>query len=548
MQSQRGGRELIVIGAELARGLGALARGAGATPFMGLVAALKALLHRYSGQTDLALGTPVAGRSRPELEPLVGCFVNTLVLRTDLAGDPGFRALLGRVREVTLGALAHQEAPFEKVVDTLAVPRDLSHTPLFQAMLVLHNTPAPVVRLPGLVLRGADVDTGAAKLDLTLELRETPGGGFEGTWEYNADLFDAATVAQLSRHFVRLLGAALAAPERPLSELPLLDEAEAQELLAAGAASAAAPPRDGRLRDATIGQAAAGERSGGATANAAAPGERLHDATIGQAAPQERLSDATIAPAPAWAGAATLAEAFEAQARLRPDAVALRSEGEGALSYRELDARAERLARRLRAAGVGPEARVAVMVARPVETVVAFLGVLKAGGAYAPLDPAQPAERVAAMLATLGPVATLASRGQPAPGGAGVKSLAFDDDGEPGEPGGARPAVGGGHAAYVIFTSGSGGRPKGVVVEHRSVLASTAARAAAYGEAGRCLSLPPFTFDASAAGLYWALLGGGTLCFPSPATREDPRALAGFVAAEGVTRLVAVPAAYEALL
>ncbi|MCU0682505.1 MAG: amino acid adenylation domain-containing protein [Polyangiaceae bacterium] len=553
VQSQRGGREKITIGAAIARPLGALARSAGATPFMALAAALKALLHRYSGQTDLALGTPVAGRSRPELEPLVGCFVNTLVLRTDLAGDPSFRELLGRVRAVTLGALAHQDAPFEKVVDALGAPRDLSHTPLFQAMLVLHNTPAPVVRLPGLLLRAADVDTGAAKLDLTLELRET-SAGFEGTWEYNADLFDAATVAQLSRHFVRLLEAALDAPERPIAALPLLDEGETKRLL-----------------DATIFQTTL-------LAPGAARTERLHEATnpsVGSTTEAaKRLPDATISPRPLRGEETTLAEAFAAQVSRSPDAVALRSEAEGALTYRELDARAERIARRLRAEGVGPEMRVAVVVGRPAETVAAFLGVLKAGGAYAPLDAEQPGERLASLLAELAPRATLAPRGWQAPSGAGPTPLAFDEaEWAGGREGEAMPTpmptptstptpatattsaampsatlTRGANAAYVVFTSGSSGKPKGVVVEQRSVLASARARVAAYGEAGRCLSLPPFSFDASAAGLYWALLTGGTLCYPSPETREDPRSLAGFLAAEAATQLIAVPAAYEALL
>ncbi|HEU4405631.1 MAG TPA: MupA/Atu3671 family FMN-dependent luciferase-like monooxygenase [Polyangiaceae bacterium] len=526
-QGQRGGREKVALGAALSASLAAFGRRAGATLFVVLVAALKALLHRYSGQTDLALGTPVAGRSRPELEPLVGCFVNSLVLRTDLSGDPSFAELVGRVRAVTLAALAHQEVPFEQVVDALGVPRDLSHTPLFQAMLVLHNTPAPAVELPGLALRAAEVETGAAKLDLTLELLEG-SDGLEGAFEYNADLFDAATAAQLSRHFVRLLGAALATPDRPISELPLLDEGEGSELLG----EAPAPSPEGEVE--------------------------------------------------------SLAAAFEAQARRRPDAVAVRSEGEGALTYRELDARADRAARRLRAEGVGPEARVAVVVGRPLETVASFLGVLKAGGAYVPLDPAQPAERLAALIACVGPRATLAPRGWERPRGLGPAPLPFDElegPGGAGRPaaaggdgggrpaaaggdggdwpaaaggdrpaaaggdGGARPATAGGaRAAYMLFTSGSGGGPKGVVVEHRNVLASTRARVATYGEAGRCLSLPPFSFDASAAGLYWALLGGGTLCYPAPETREDPRRLAAFVEAEGAEQLVAVPAVYATLI
>ncbi|HEU4537513.1 MAG TPA: condensation domain-containing protein, partial [Polyangiaceae bacterium] len=394
-QARQSGHEPLTLRASTAKALGALCREEGATPFMGLVAALNALLHRYSGQTDLALGTPVAGRSRPELEPLVGCFVNTLVLRTDLAGDPGFRALLGRVREVALDALAHQELPFEQIVGALGLPRDAGRPPLVQAMLVLHNAPAPAVRLPGLAVRPVAADAGAPKLELVLELHEA-AGGLEGGFEYDAALFDAATVAQLSRHFVRLLEAALAAPERPLSELPLLDEAETKWLL-----------------DATI-----------------APGPAT--------TPEERLPDATIAPRPE-----TIAEAFEAQARRTPDAEAVvDDDADASLTYRELDARAERLARALRARGVGPERRVGVYLERSATLVVALLAVLKAGGAYVPLDPEYPAERLAFMLRDAGASVLLARRPPPAALPAeGVAVVLVDDDAAPLDDGPARGAA-----------------------------------------------------------------------------------------------------------
>jgi non-ribosomal peptide synthetase component F len=187
---------------------------------MVLYAGLATVLHRHTGQTDLALGTAVAGRPTPETEALVGVFINTVLVRTDLAGDPSFRELLGRVRAAVLDALAHQEVPFERLVDALKVPRDLSHAPLCQALLVLHNTPAPRLALAGLAMEGLDVDPGTSKLDLTVELREGPDG-IRGGFEYDPDLFDQPTVAGLVQDLVTLLADAVAGPDRRLSELAL---------------------------------------------------------------------------------------------------------------------------------------------------------------------------------------------------------------------------------------------------------------------------------------------------------------------------------------
>jgi hypothetical protein len=220
VQSQHGARVPVHIDLPLTTSLARLGQATGTTPFMVLYAALVTLLHRASGQTDLAVGTPVAGR-KPETEALVGVFINTVVVRTDLAGDPTFTELLARVKAAVLGALAHQEVPFERLVSELQVPRDPGRAPLCQALLVLHNTPAPRLELPELTLEGIDVDPGTAKLDLTVELREGPDG-IRGAFEYHTDLFEAATMQRLAGQLVALLTTAAAQPDRHLSELELV--------------------------------------------------------------------------------------------------------------------------------------------------------------------------------------------------------------------------------------------------------------------------------------------------------------------------------------
>ena len=329
--SSGGARQATTIAAPVAGALAALARDEGATPFMGLLAALQAVLHRYTAQTDFGVGTPVAGRNRPEVEPLVGCFVNTLVLRADLSERPSFRELVRRVRRDALGAFAHQELPFERLVDALEVPRDLSVPALFQVMLVLHNTPVARAQLEGLRLEGMEVDSGKAKFDLTLELREG-GGGFSGSFEYSTDLFDAATVEQLARHFEALVAAAVAEPERPIDDLPLLSAAEERQLLV-------------------------------------------------------EWND-TAAP---YSADRCLHQLFAAQAARTPDALAVVSPHEdAALTYADLDARAGALASALADLGVGPEDRVGLLIERSATLVVGILGALEAGATYVPLDPGHP--------------------------------------------------------------------------------------------------------------------------------------------------------------
>lgn len=351
MRSSAGARHAVAIPAPIARALAALARDEGATAFMGLCAAFQALLHRYTGQRDFGVGTPVAGRSRPELEPLVGCFVNTIVLRADVSGRPSFRALVRRVRTDALGAYALQDVPFERVVDALEVPRDLGVPALFQVMLVLHNTPVARAELEGLRLEGLDVETGASKLDLTLELRETEGE-LRGAFEYSPELLDAATAARLAGHFEALLAAAVAAPDRALDELAMLSDAERVPLVSTWAGTAAPYPSE----------------------------RCLH-------------------------------ELFEDQAARTPEAVAVVDPPDGTtLTYGELDARASAVADALVRAGVASEDRVAVALERSADFIVAVLATLKAGAAYVPIDPAYPEARLAQLIADAGARVVLARR------------------------------------------------------------------------------------------------------------------------------------------
>ncbi|MET0646274.1 MAG: condensation domain-containing protein, partial [Pyrinomonadaceae bacterium] len=336
VQSYRGADISFTLPAELVAELRRLGQAHGCTLFMTLLAGWQALLARYSGQEDVVVGTPIAGRTHGETEGLIGFFVNTLALRTDLTGDPSFEELLGRVRETTLGAYAHQEVPFERLVEELQPERSLSHQPVFQVVLSLQNTPRESLRLHGLELSSYPGRGTTAKFDMVLSLVEG-GRGLAGGLEYNTDLFDAETARRMTAHLSRLLEAAAAEPSARVGDLRLLSDEEEREFFAEASQTYAAEPT-------------------------------------------------------------TLTQLFARQARLTPAAVAVEGGGER-LSYGELDARAEALARRLRSLGVGPETRVGLFMERSAELVVAVLGVIKAGGAYVPLDPAYPHARLSFILA-----------------------------------------------------------------------------------------------------------------------------------------------------
>jgi amino acid adenylation domain-containing protein len=470
-RSWRGGQVGIKLPAEVGDRLRALAAGRSATPFMVLLAAFQAFLARLSGQSDVAVGSPIANRTRTETEELIGFFVNTLILRTELGDDPPFLGLVDRAREVALGAYAHQDLPFERLVEELAPERELAHSPLVRVVFALQNAPAPPPGLPGLALRLEPVDTGTAKFDLTLGLVEDGGGGLTGVLEYDRDLFDATTARRLVRGFATLLRGALEEPSRPVSRLPLLAPAQLHQLLREWSDTATGYPRD-----------------------------------------------------------AGLGALFDEQVRLRPDAVAVEL-GAAAVSYRELSARARRLAQELRRLGVGPESFVALLLDRSVEMVVATLATVAAGGAYAPLDPTYPRDRLAFMLEDAGAAVVLAHRhlAERIPGLLDPASGRFRGavrflDGGAGTGGGADPHPGlpepglpAGAAAYVMYTSGSTGRPKGVAVPHRAVARLVREADFARLDAGEVfLQLAPTSFDAATLEIWAPLANGGRLVLAPP--------------------------------
>ncbi|HEX6041796.1 amino acid adenylation domain-containing protein, partial [Longimicrobium sp.] len=394
-------------------GLEAAGRRAGATLYMVLQTAFRALLARYAGTDDVVVGTTVAGRTRGETEGLVGLFMNTLALRADLSGDPSFTEALGRVREATLGAFDHQEVPFERLVDALRLRRGLGHSPLFQVLFELRDGAGGPPALPGLEVRGIALDGARVRTDLDLALWTTPDG-VDGALTYATDLFEPATARRMVEHLVRVLEQVAADPDVRLSRLSLTDAAERARLRAWSGAEAPFP------------------------------------------------ADRCVH------------ELFEAQAARTPDAPAVVFGGEG-MTYAELDAWSNRVANHLRGLGVGPETRVGICLERGRELVPCLLGVMKAGGAYVPVDPSHPAERQGYVLAdaAVAVVLTQARLADRLPVPDGVPVLAVDAawariGAEPDRA--PRTGVTSGNLCYVIYTSGSTGRPKGVAMHHRGVV------------------------------------------------------------------------------
>jgi len=467
---------------DLAQGLLDLGRREGATPFMTLLAAFQALLHRYTGQEDIVVGSPIANRTRAETEGLIGFFVNTLVLRTDLGGDPTFRELLRRVREVTLEAYAHQDLPFERLVEALQPGRDLSHTPLFQVMLVLQNAQAQGLDLGGVTVTPLEVHNAASKFDLSLFAWEK-ADGLATAVEYSTDLYDASRIERLLGHLETLLRGVVAGPDQRLSQLPVLSAAERRQVVVEWNATAGPYPN----------------------------AERVHDL-------------------------------FSAQARRTPDAVAATLDGQD-VTYSELDRRANRLAHHLQDLGVGPDVVVGICLERSLEMAVAVLGVLKAGGAYLPLDPAYPAQRLAFMLEDArAPVLLTQARLAPnlPAGGAAVVHLDAGWDGIAAASDAApRCAATPDSLAYVIYTSGSTGIPKGVAMPHRplvNLIAWQLSRSAC-GAGARTLQFTSLSFDVAFQELFATWCGGGTLVMIGEAARQDLAALPRLLAERGVDRL-----------
>jgi amino acid adenylation domain-containing protein len=469
-RSGAGGIHRFEIEPELADALRGLARESGCSLFMVLLAGFAALLRRLSGQRELVIGTPVAGRTRREIEPLIGFFVNTVALRIDLSDDPAGRTLLQRARAVALEAFSHQEVPFERLVQELQPERAPGQTPFFQAMLVLQNAPVRALDLPGLTAAPVEVEAGTAKYDLTLAFEEQ-GGGLLGRLEFSRDLFEPATAARFARYGARLLDGLARFPGTRVSELCLMDPAERRCVL-------------------------------------------------------ETWAHGSFSAVPE----SNLAQLFSEQVARRPRAVAVECDG-AALSYGELDERAERLGRLLRARGVGPDVLVGLLAERSLELVVALLAIAKAGGAYVGLDPAWPAARLEALLAEAGIGVLFVEEAlrERLPEAYGGKVLVLGREEQAPEPPGRLEGCGAGpdHLAYVSFTSGSTGRPKGVAVTQRGVarLVKAGGGFARMEETESFLFFAPLSFDASTFELWGALLNGGRLVVMPPAAGAAPVSL-----------------------
>ncbi len=482
-----GAQESTLLPVGLSRGIKELSRREGATLFMTLLAAFQTLLSRYSGQDDIVVGSPIAGRTLVETEDLIGAFVNTLALRGDLSGNPTFREFLGRVRETALEAYTHQEVPFEKLVEELRPDRSLNRTPLFQAMFAL-ETPTADIAVAGLTMSSLKLDRIKSKFDLTLEVEEQTGG-LRASFEYNTDLFAPATMQRMLEHFQNLLVSIVENPDYSLRDLSLLSESETKKLLV-----------------------------------------EWNDTDA-------KFSDS-----------ATIQKLFEAQVTRTPAAIAAEFQGEQ-LTYRELNARANQLARFLGKQGVGPEVLVGVCVERSLEMLISVLAVLKAGGAYVPLDPIYPAERIAFMIEDAGLTLLVtqdrlakdipASRARIVRVDAEAEVIARES--EQNLALGTAPQ----NLAYIIYTSGSTGNPKGVAVEHRSLVNFVEAAVAVYEikPSDRILQFASLCFDLSVEEIYPALICGATVILRTDEMISSPR---GFLDQCGAWRIsvLDLPTAY----
>jgi amino acid adenylation domain-containing protein len=493
IQSYRGARYPVLIPQELTESLRQLGESQNATLFMTLLAAFQVFLFRHAGQEDIVVGVPIAGRNKPELENSIGFFVNMLPMRTDLYGNPIFRDVLTRVREAALGAYEHQDLPFEKLVEVMQPERDISYAPLFQVMFHLGNMEAPSYDISGLALTPFEVDTGTSKFDLTLDLVET-STGLKGWLDYSTDLFDDATIQRLAERFQILLNGVVADPGAPIAALPLISAAE-----------------------------------------------------------QHRLVVEWNETAEVFPQAPCLHHIFEDQVEQTPNVTAVRFGGRE-LTYAELNQRANQLAHYLRKHGVGPEVLVAICMERSLELPVALLAVLKAGGAYIPLDPAYPRERLSFILEeTRAPVVLTERALAESQSFAGVCVIRLDVDAalfatESEE--NPRTDVTEENLCYVIYTSGSTGQPKGAMLHHRGVRNRLLWGITDYqlGNGDVVLHKTPLTFDVSVWELFAPLLSGACLLIAKTGGHQDTAYQLEVMDREKVTHVDYVPTMLEVLL
>ncbi|MEZ0372951.1 MAG: amino acid adenylation domain-containing protein, partial [Candidatus Sericytochromatia bacterium] len=492
IESYRGARAPFAFDRDLTEALLALAQREGVTPFMLLLAAFQVLLHRYSHQGDICVGIPIANRRLREVEPIVGLFVNTLVIRGDLESAPAFRDFLQQIKTRCLDAYAHQDLPFEKLVEELNPERSLSHHPLFQVMFALQDAAGASLTLAGLEASRHEPGGELSKFDLSLDLT-LKEACLAGRIEYNRDLFDATTITRLLGHFEQLLQAIVAQPETPVGSLPLLTEAERQQLLFDWNQTGRDYPKD----------------------------KCIH-------------------------------QFFEAQAAEAPERIAAVYEDQR-LSYGELNERANRLAHYLRAQGVGPDVLVGLCMERSIEMIVALLGLLKAGGAYVALDPGYPRERVLFMLQDAGAKLVLAQASTAAlfAGEAEVVSLDSHAEAWSDQPvTNPDSGVSLDHLISIIYTSGSTGTPKGVMNRHLGVYNHLVYRQSSYqmGPDDRIMQKTSICFDGSVWELFWPLMVGARLCFARPAGHKDSYYLCDFIALHGITMIDFVPSMLQEFL
>lgn len=493
-QNLQGAREDFELGAEVRVGLKDLSRREGVTMFMLLLAAFQVLLSRYSNQEEVSVGTAIAGRNREKIEGLIGFFVNTLVLRTDLTGNPTFNELLNRVREVCLGAYAHQDMPFEKLIDELQLERSLSYTPLFQVMLVLQNTPAETLELEGLKSSSMTIEGHTTKFDLTIFMTETEQG-LSGTIEYRTDLFNPDSIHRLISHFQTLLKSIISDPRQPISALALLTPAERHQLI--------------YDRNQT----------------------RRH-----------------------YPPQLCLHQLIEQQAARTPDAIALVF-AQQQLSYRQLNERASQLANFLRLRGVRSDQCVGLLMQRSVEMVVSLLAILKAGAAYLPLDPEYPRERLRLMVedSAAEVVLTQSQLKESLEGHPEWQVISVDEEWSSiaqQELENPDAEVEAHNLAYVIYTSGSTGRPKGVMISHRAICNRLLWMQETFpicaGDA--VLQKTPLSFDVSVWEFFWPLMEGARLVIAEPGGHRDSAYLVRLITEQQVTVLHFVPSMLQVFL
>ena len=493
IRSYRGARRAFKLSRELTQGIKRLSRNEGVTLFMTLLAAFQTLLSRYSGQEDICIGLPIANRNYVELEGLIGFFANTLVLRSDLSGKPTVRELLSKVKRTALQSYAHQDLPFEKLVEELRPERILSVSPLFQVMFALQNYPRNDFTVPELVVSPINIHQSAAKIDLTLALTETTDG-FEGQLEYSTDLFDSTTVCRMLGHFQTLLEGIVTNPNQRISDLPLLTEPEKHQLL-----------------------------------------EEWNDTK------RDYPSNKCIH------------QLFEEQVERTPGAVAIVFEDQQ-FTYRELNDRANQLGRYLRKLGVGPDIVVGMCLERSLEMVIALLGVLKSGGAYLPLDPTYPEARLGYMLNDSGVAVLLTfqalTRRLPKYDG---QTVYLDQEWQKvaGESTANLPSeADNGNIAYVIYTSGSTGNPKGVAIPHSSICNHMMWMLEAFplAQDDRVAQRTPLSFDASVWEFFAPLISGAQLVLARPEGYRDAEYLAKFLLNERITILQVGPTLLKMML